>query len=404
MGKGAHFFLLDGRRRLCLAGWPISHRRTYLQVQNHRRQFQLPDLKWDGSDGLLAEGQGFSNPFLSVSPWWNPTAWEPPLYPLMIAGVFKLFGVYTHASAFVLLAVDSFFSALTCIPIFLIARRCFNERVAVWSACSILGGLASVIFWCTRWIWETSLAALLLAAIFLLALVMEDSRRREAPGSPLDCCGEFRRSSTHPCLHFCRPRDCGFGAGAQSWASGRAGASCWPRPSLSRALRPGSFAMTAASGNLSSSDRISARNFASATAQVQTACGWIIYIPQKIRRKSWNITGKSARSLTSRSESARHALVYIREDYGRFAWLSIKRFIYYWGGLPTSGNALAGALKNSLYLASSVLAIWGLGRRCVSTNRARGFSSGSCFVIRWFITLCSRIPGTGIRLNLSLAF
>ena len=54
----------------------------------------------------LAQGQGFSNPFSEIT---GPTAWEPPLYPFLIAGVFKLFGVYTHASALVLLGINSFF-------------------------------------------------------------------------------------------------------------------------------------------------------------------------------------------------------------------------------------------------------------------------------------------------------
>jgi len=30
------------------------------------------------------------------------------------------------------------------------------------------------MFWCTRWVWETSLSALLLATIFWLALTLED--------------------------------------------------------------------------------------------------------------------------------------------------------------------------------------------------------------------------------------
>ena len=79
----------------------------------------------------LAQGQGFSNPFSETT---GPTAWEPPLYPFLIAGVFKLFGIYTHASALVLLSINSLFSALTCIPIFLIARRCFDEKLAIWTA------------------------------------------------------------------------------------------------------------------------------------------------------------------------------------------------------------------------------------------------------------------------------
>jgi len=79
----------------------------------------------------IASGHGFSNPF---GPQTGPTAWEPPLYPYLAAGVFHIFGIYSRASAFVLLAINSVFSALTCIPIFLIARRIFSEKVAVGSA------------------------------------------------------------------------------------------------------------------------------------------------------------------------------------------------------------------------------------------------------------------------------
>ena len=43
----------------------------------------------------LAQGRGFSNPFHGVT---GPTAWEPPLYPFLIAAVFKVFGIYSKAS------------------------------------------------------------------------------------------------------------------------------------------------------------------------------------------------------------------------------------------------------------------------------------------------------------------
>ena len=111
----------------------------------------------------LAQGQGFSNPFNETT---GPTAWEPPLYPFLIAEVFRVFGVYSRTSAILLLTMNSVFSALTCVPIFLISKRCFSEKVAVWTSWT-WALLPSVIFWCTRWVWETSLAALLLALIFL---------------------------------------------------------------------------------------------------------------------------------------------------------------------------------------------------------------------------------------------
>src|SRR6266700_7011940 len=120
----------------------------------------------------IATGRGFADPFEGHT---GPTAWEPPLYPYLIAGVFKLTGVYTRASALILLSLNSFFSAITCIPIFLIARKCFEEKVAVATAW-LWALLPSVMYWCTRWVWETSLAVLILAVLFWLTLQLEEVR------------------------------------------------------------------------------------------------------------------------------------------------------------------------------------------------------------------------------------
>src|SRR5581483_10974731 len=46
----------------------------------------------------------------------------------------------------------------------------------------------------------------------------------------------------------------------------------------------------------------------------------------------------------------------------RFLSVSIKRLVYYWDGLPAPGVGRFGSFKNSVFLASSVLAFWGLGR------------------------------------------
>ena len=63
------------------------------------------------------------------------------------------------------------------------------------------------------------------------------------------------------------------------------------------------------------------------------------------------------------AERQREAMAFIREDYARFMGLNMKRFIYYWGGVPRSSEIPALApIKNSVFLASSVLAFWGLGR------------------------------------------
>lgn len=134
--------------------------------------------KLDGSFGFgwetgriacsIALGQGFSSPF---QPGTGPTAWLAPIYPYLLAGVFKVFGVYTTASAIVILSLNSLFSALTVIPVFYIARRTFGSRAARWS-----GWLAALLpyawYWAIKWAWETSLATLLLTCVFLLAMRM----------------------------------------------------------------------------------------------------------------------------------------------------------------------------------------------------------------------------------------
>src|SRR5207248_3901447 len=50
----------------------------------------------------IATGHGFGSPTDSDT---GPTAWQAPLYPYLMAGIFKLFGVYTWASAWVILAL-----------------------------------------------------------------------------------------------------------------------------------------------------------------------------------------------------------------------------------------------------------------------------------------------------------
>src|ERR1700735_5807351 len=79
----------------------------------------------------IALGQGFSSPYGGNT---GPTAWEPPLYPYLMGGVFKLFGIYTYGSAWVLLTINSLLAALTCIPIYRIGVKIFGEQVAIWSA------------------------------------------------------------------------------------------------------------------------------------------------------------------------------------------------------------------------------------------------------------------------------
>lgn len=122
----------------------------------------------------IVEGHGFSSPLFSET---GPTAWMTPVYPYIVAGFFKIFGVYTTASAIAILAFNGLISALTCIPIFLIAKETFGERAAHWAGWLWVVFPYGIYFPMER-IWETWLATLFLCLLFLMALRLEERPAR----------------------------------------------------------------------------------------------------------------------------------------------------------------------------------------------------------------------------------
>jgi 4-amino-4-deoxy-L-arabinose transferase-like glycosyltransferase len=118
----------------------------------------------------IVEGKGFSSPLFSET---GPTAWMTPVYPYIVAAVFKVFGIYTTASAVVLLSLNALTSALTCLPIFFIARRIFGDRPAKFAGWGWVFFPYAVYFPVER-IWETWLATLLLSLLFLFGLHLEN--------------------------------------------------------------------------------------------------------------------------------------------------------------------------------------------------------------------------------------
>jgi 4-amino-4-deoxy-L-arabinose transferase-like glycosyltransferase len=119
----------------------------------------------------IALGKGFGNPLFTDS---GPTAWMAPVYPYLVAGVFQLFGIYSKASAIALLSLNSLFSALTCLPVFFIARKGGSQLVALWAAWSWALFPYSIYF-ATDWVWEICLTTLLFSVLFLYALHLESS-------------------------------------------------------------------------------------------------------------------------------------------------------------------------------------------------------------------------------------
>ena len=113
----------------------------------------------------LVGGHGFSSPF---SPWSGHTAMVPPLYTFLLAGVFRLFGVYSPASAFVILSINSLLSALTCIPVYFSAKHSLGMRGARVAACVWAFYPLSIYFSAGR-VGDYALTALLFTTCFCIA-------------------------------------------------------------------------------------------------------------------------------------------------------------------------------------------------------------------------------------------
>ncbi len=122
----------------------------------------------------IAEGQGFSSPTDLPT---GPSAWAPPLYPYILAGVFKLFGVYSPLSAWVILAFNSIFAALTSLTLYRIGEQIYGIAVARATAWT-WAVFPYAIYWPVRVVWETSLTAFLLSLALLLTLRMVNKQER----------------------------------------------------------------------------------------------------------------------------------------------------------------------------------------------------------------------------------
>ncbi len=118
----------------------------------------------------LALGHGFSSPLHGET---GPTICLAPLYAYILAAIFKVFGIYSYASAFVALTFNSVCSSLTCIPVFFVARQTFSEKIARYAAWGWAFYPYAIDFSAER-VWGDTLNALLVCWVFLLALQLSE--------------------------------------------------------------------------------------------------------------------------------------------------------------------------------------------------------------------------------------
>jgi hypothetical protein len=113
----------------------------------------------------LASGHGFSSPYAGTP--IAPTAQQPPLYPFILAGVFKIFGIYTVESAWAAVLINVTAGALTAVLLYYVGKIHFNEPV----------GILSAWLWVLPWMYKidtftVSLTNAYLAALGVIALFL----------------------------------------------------------------------------------------------------------------------------------------------------------------------------------------------------------------------------------------
>jgi hypothetical protein len=121
----------------------------------------------------LAQGKGFGALFRMDT---GPTAWLAPVYPFMISGLFKIFGIFTTRAFFAAVFLNILFSSAACVPVFFAGKRLGGlavASVAVW----LWALFPSAIMMPFEWIWDTSLSALLGATILWATLALAESSR-----------------------------------------------------------------------------------------------------------------------------------------------------------------------------------------------------------------------------------
>ena len=119
----------------------------------------------------LATGHGFGSPFLVNT---GPTAWMTPIYPAILAAIFRLFGIYTYHAFMAAVALNIACVVLVCLPILRIGTRIGGVGVGAGAAW-LWAIFPNAILIPVESLWDACLATLLLALLLWATLALGDA-------------------------------------------------------------------------------------------------------------------------------------------------------------------------------------------------------------------------------------
>ncbi len=144
-----------------LASWQVAHNRP---IPRFWHQSEVGSIAKS-----IVERRGFASPYDER----QPTAWIAPIYPCVVAFVFRIFGTFSAASTYFLVSLNILFAGLTSVAVYATGERVFGANVGTFAGLLWAFCLPDAVM--PLLIWDTCLSALLLTTGFLLSLALEHS-------------------------------------------------------------------------------------------------------------------------------------------------------------------------------------------------------------------------------------
>lgn len=134
-------FLVAFTLRITVAGVLLAHNQISWGVNEP-----------GGIGCALVQGRGYASPFHDAN---GPTAWLAPIYPSLLAGLFRLFGIETAAAAVGAILINVIAASLTAVVVVQLGREQFGKLQELLPAgrgrwlprcCTCLGSCGTRVF------------------------------------------------------------------------------------------------------------------------------------------------------------------------------------------------------------------------------------------------------------------